>query len=121
MLTTKGGKELKKAGFHVIKEIGIGDSLWGFKKGRWFAVVSPENEGGIVLMQGPNIWHFFAKNTETTASGSSAKMCHYGGLGDAIDTDSQIASYKRYLLNAPDSLIDSYDGLYRASSDAYNS
>ena len=112
---TLGGKQLTEAYFRVVKEIYTAQT-----KGQWYEVVNPEGDEGVVLRQANDIWHFFFKDFEGTASGSCPERCYLDGLGDAIGTDAQLETYKKYLYRALDRLLAEYDGLYRAATDALN-
>jgi len=102
--------ELESAGFRIVNKVD-----------RWYEVLTPLpfSENACVYKQNAHAYHCFFE-FEGTASGFSAATCHKGGLGDAIETDGEIRSYKRIVLNAPRKLMKKYDGLYRASSCVFN-
>lgn len=87
-MPSKAEKMLTEAGFKVIKV---------YPGARWFEVVSPDRGRGIVLRQNFDCWHFFYVDFVSTGSGSTAKGCPYGGLGDAIGSETQMRTYKRLL------------------------
>ena len=116
---TLTGKRLEKAGFTVLKEIAIEKFLFPSRRGKWYEVLSPSGEKGIVLKAAG--YHFFYSDFVGTASHSDLSQCHLGSLGDAIDTDSQLRAYSKAVLNAPQSLMDRCESLYVASSQVYNS
>lgn len=86
-----------------------------YKSGVWFEVIDPDGKEAAVLCQSESCWHWFSKAHRATASGSSAATCHKGGLGDAIDTDSRMRTYKRLLDqdNVPRPLVN-FEGVYAA-------
>jgi hypothetical protein len=81
---------LKAAGFTV-------HSVHRVKRGMWFDVTAPNGEKGAVLNHGEWIWHFFSCEFAATSSGTSIESCQTGGLGDAIETDEELAEYQRLL------------------------
>jgi hypothetical protein len=87
----------------------------------FYRVTAPNGDEGIIMRQSGSRWHFFWAGFVGTASGHSPETCMNGGLGDAIDTDAQLRSYCRMLINAPEMYLQENDSLYRASSDAFNS
>lgn len=101
--------ELETAGFQVIDNID-----------RWYEVITPHGEPAVAYKQNAHAYHVFGQ-TEWTASGCTAATSHTGGLGDALSTDGEVRSYERIVLRAPSKLLRKYDGLYRASSYAFNS
>ena len=109
------GKRLVKAGFRIVKEVNL-----KFKgTGRWYEVITPDNQSALLLKQSESCWHVFGA-AMWTASGSSIEQSYRGGLGDAIGTDSQMKTYKRLVLSAPQRLSREYDGLYAAQGQVYN-
>jgi len=72
----------------------------------------------IVYRQNPNCWHLFWNAFEATSSGSDPSNMDNGSLGDVLD---DTRAYSRALINAPSEYLDISEGLYQASSDAYNS
>lgn len=115
MAETRGKRELEEAGFTVVHEVRL---KWK-KPGRWFEVVTPGGgEDAVMLRQSPTVWHTFYRY-EATASGHDPFRALTGGLGDVIATDGQLRTYLDLVLEAPERLLREYDGLYRASSQAY--
>jgi hypothetical protein len=106
-----GWIELQRAGFTVHK---------GWHR-KWYEVTAPDGTPGVVLRQSSHRWHFFWSKLEATASGSSPETCMDGGLGDVIDNDGQLRTYRGMVLNAPGQLLTRCDALYRESSNVYNS
>lgn len=111
---TKGGRELEKNGFTVVKEV----SLRWSGPGKWYEAITPDGEEVAMLKIG-TAWHAFG-GAEWSGSGYSPRQALTGGLGDVIGSDSQLRSYENNVLAAPERLLQKYDGLYRVSSDIYN-
>ncbi len=108
---TLAQKRLEAAGFKVLGGYG----------GGWFRVTTPDNRVGVVLCQSAVAWHFFNTDFVETASGSSPDRCHVGGLGNALNTDSQVRTYKRLL--HPDNVprdLHSHKSVYAAMSQVAN-
>lgn len=91
-----------------------------FCDGVYLEVTTPTNDEGVLVQQAPNIWHFFFSNFEGSASGQTPKTAIEGNLSDAIGTDDELKEYERLLINAPEVLLQSCDGLYRTSSGVFN-
>ncbi len=106
-----GWRELVKAGFTVIN---------GWQK-RFYKVIAPNGDRGVVLRQSKNKWHFFWDAFEGSASGHTPETCQKGGLGDVIGTDGELRSYENMLLGCPEAASRGSNGLYRCSSDVFNS
>jgi len=102
---------IEQAGYQVFEVYG---------NGTYYSVQNPKNEEGVLVKQSDNIWHFFWNDFEGSASGNSPETAMNGGLGDVIGTDEELAVYKELMMNAPDKLLATSDGLYRCSSDVYN-
>lgn len=115
--TTVGGRELVAAGYTLEREVQTRRDLKKLPV-RWYEVRTPNGEEVLILKQSPNAWHAFF-TFEGTASGFSAASATRGGLGDAIGSDSQLRSYCRIVLRAPESLIRKYRGLSAAQSQCY--
>tara|TARA_R110000744_G_scaffold64675_3_gene133070 strand:- start:583 stop:900 length:318 start_codon:yes stop_codon:yes gene_type:complete len=90
--------------------------LSNVKRG-WYHV-SKDNEEGIVYRQNANTWHYFFNSFEGSGSGSSPENMETGCLGDVLD---DTRAYSKALLAAPEAYYSISDGLYRCSSDVYNS
>jgi hypothetical protein len=101
--------ELEAAGYTNVVAI---------RKGRWYTATKG-NEGCAIGIQAPNAWHWFSAKHAATASGSSAKNCDSGGLGDVVGDDREMAAYKRLIRQVPKGLLD-LEGVYAASSQVYN-
>lgn len=110
MSKTKGHKELEAAGFTVVKAI----RLKFRRPGKWFEVITPDNDKGCVLRIGSRCWHFFYKDIGATSSGSSVESCPNGMLGDAVGTDAELETYKKNVISSPVRLKEEYEGLYAA-------
>jgi hypothetical protein len=137
---TQGYKELTKAGFGNVKQLGTRERLgdeWvtdasgnvvpGLKGparyGKWFECdvpratlqIAESNERVLMLRQSRNIWHAFYSYTATASGGDPARALT-GGLGDAIDTDEELKSYSRLVSEAPVGWADRFQGLSAAKS-----
>ncbi len=108
---TKGERELKEAGFTVTAT---------YPGGKWFQVTAPLGEKGAVLRQSGAAWHFFAAESTSTYSGSSADQCHLGGLGDALVTESQCRTYYHLVLHNVPRDLKEWNSVYAAQSAAYH-
>lgn len=82
--------------------------------GNWFEVIDPSGDPGALLRQSVNRWHWFSKYDRATGSGRDPVRALRGGLGDAIDTDSQMRSYCRMVETAPRSINQDYAGVFAA-------
>jgi hypothetical protein len=80
--------EIEAAGFRVVKT---------HRLGRWYEVVGPDGEAAAILRQSGTAWHWFARDYQATASGSSVATCDRGGLGDAIGGGAEMAAYRHLL------------------------
>jgi hypothetical protein len=117
-------KALEKAGYTVKRAVKN-----PFEKTfKWFVVEKPrivngveETEKAVILRQSANKWHYFFCAFEGTASGSSPENCDKGGLGDVISTESEMRTYQRMILDCPQSLFKDCQGIYRESSNVFNS
>jgi len=87
---------------------------------RWVRVTAPDGTRAILFRVGARKWHSFYYDVEATGSGHGPLEAMSGGLGDVIDTDSQLRSYSRQVIDAPSYYLKRCDGLYRASVAAYN-
>jgi hypothetical protein len=103
---TRGERELRQAGFGVSANYG----------GRWFETVAPNGERGVFLRQSAYRWHWFLSEHVATGSGSNPTAAMSGGLGDVIDTDSQLRTYSRLVLEAPAALVRVCASLYTAQT-----
>ncbi len=111
---TKAERDILAAGYKEVYPVRI-----KFEKSvRWFETVDAAGDEVLLLRQGPNRWHAFF-TFAGTASGDSPATATRGGLGDAIDSDSQLRSYCRMVLSAPRRLSQKYEGLYAAQGQCY--
>jgi hypothetical protein len=105
-------EQLIDAGYEIVSNI---------KRG-WYHVRNKRNDIGIeeaiVYRQNTRCWHYFWNGFEGSASGSSPENMIKGSLGDVLD---DTRAYRKALLNAPEEYYTISDGLYRCSSDVYNS
>jgi hypothetical protein len=85
----------------------------------WVTAVDPDGWPCAAYRQSAGRWHWFARDHEATASGGSAETCHRGGLGDAIDTDSAMRTYRRAVGAAP-RVLWRYAGVRAAMSQVYH-
>lgn len=83
--------------------------------GRWFEV---ERAGvpALLLKHRANCWHWFGRDVSATASGPSAAAADAGGLGDVVDGDTSMRTYRQLLSLAPLVLVARYAGLSTARS-----
>lgn len=103
---TETQKRLEAAGFTVSKV---------YPGAKWFEVTDPTGEAGAVLCQSFAAWHYFSRDVAATASSSDPKRCHLDGLGDAIGTDAQMATYKGLLHpNRVPRPLQRFEGVYAA-------
>lgn len=116
--TTAGGRELVAAGYTLEREVQTRRDLKKLPI-KWYEVREPDGSEVLILKQSSNAWHAFF-TFEGTASGSSAATATRGGLGDAIGSDSQLRSYCKIVLMAPESLVRKYRGLSAAQSQCYS-
>jgi hypothetical protein len=106
-------REATAAGF-TVKGIAISDR-------RWIRAIAPDGSECVLFRVGARKWHYFNWKHEATGSGRDPKAAISGGLGEVIDTNSQMRSYERQLINAPTCYRTDCAGLYRESTTAYNS
>jgi hypothetical protein len=90
---------------------------------RWIRALTPEpNPSQCVLFRvGARKWHYFDWHNEATGSGRDPRRAICGGLGEVIDTNSQLRSYKSQILTAPEWYRVNCAGLYRESTTVFNS
>lgn len=113
MIRFAAATEAHEAGF-TVKSVAPNDK-------RWIRVVSPDGDEGVLFRVGRHKWHWFSWAHEWTGSGHHPSVAMRGGLGDVIDTDSQLRTYKRQMIDAPKCYLTDCAGLYAASSQAFNS
>lgn len=127
---TVGAQELIRDGFTVLKEV----SLVGKGPGQWYEVLEPPSlapkewnprakhkrpkDQLLMLRQKNGAWHAFYQFAGT-GSGSTPRAALTGGLGDVMDTDSQIRGYCDLVLAAPRRLAQAYEGLYAAQGSCF--
>ena len=102
---TKFYKELIESGFTVVNQV----------EKMWFEAIDPMGYNCLVVKQNAHAYHWFDKNTGSTASGSSAKSCYMNCIGDAIGSDSELKTYYKLILSASEKLMNKYEGLMQAA------
>lgn len=65
--------------------------------GRWYKVIDPTGDFGVVLRQHHNCWHFFARDRPAVAHSNEALFCHIGTLDQAVHSDEQFDTYKQLM------------------------
>lgn len=106
-------REAKAAGF-TVKGIAPNDR-------RWIHVTAPMGDEGVLFRVGSGKWHWFSWQHEWTGSGGNPIDAMSGGLGDVIETDSQLRAYRMQMHRAPGCYLTKCNGLYRASVQARES
>lgn len=111
---SKGEVELRAAGFTVHKS----------HNARWFEVTAPQGKAPtahryVMLRMRTGIWHSFGEE-RATGSGGDPSHALYGGLGDVVESNSELRAYCRAIMSAPSGLSRKYDGLSAAQSACYN-
>lgn len=104
-----GELELKDARFTDITDVSLG---------RWFtARPGPTEPLVCILRTGSQEWHVFYQS-ESTGSGRCPRSALIGGLGNIIETDTDLAILNAALRLAPSILVDYYPSLRRAVESA---
>jgi hypothetical protein len=84
----KPREALTAAGFTILEQTVMG---------RWFKVLDPTGEFGVVLRQHHNSWHFFGRDRPSVGHSDNPAFCHLGTLDQAIRSDEQLATYKQLM------------------------
>lgn len=108
MPKTPGKSELERLGFEVVLEYPHRPGA----SGKWYEIVTPLGDYGVMLRQSSRNWHYFPVRGDAR-HGESPLAALSGTQDDTTKTEQQITGYAKLVWNAPDRLAQLYKSISR--------